>query len=192
MPAESNQSVARPRGDSPNKERGFMTNRRDLHTNDNTDAVTNEHLSEETQRSYVAALLAGAARDPEWAYATEHLANCPQCLEGALRGAHELWDSPRWRLLEPGEFARRAQQLWINRLREHPEAPKREAAAYELGALEPLGGAGFAALLEAAERDPDQEVREAAIAALADAHARKPLAARLEMFEATADIPSPA
>jgi DNA primase len=55
----------------------------------------------------------------------------------------------------------------------------REAAARELGALEPLGRAGFAALLEAA-LDPDEGVAEAAATALAEVAARQPFVARLQ------------
>jgi hypothetical protein len=155
---------------------------RHIPTYTTNDGPTNDHLSEEIQCRYIAALLAGAARDAEWAYATEHLANCPECVDGAVRGARELWDSPRWQLLETGEFAKKAQQIWITRLREHPHAPKREAAAHELAALEPLGGAGFAALLRAAKHDSDEGVREASIVALRGALQRKPLASRLPTY----------
>ncbi len=161
-----------------------MTDRKHIEEGDQDIVVTaDEHLPEATQRRYIAALLVGAAADPGWADATEHLKHCSECTEGALRGARELADSPQWRLLKPGEFARSAQQLWITRLREHARAPMREAAARELGALEPLGPAGYTALVEAALYDTHRDVRAAAQAALAEAHERQPLAARLPDWE---------
>ncbi len=98
------------------------------------------------------------------------------------------WGVAKWRLLEPGEFARRAQALWITRLLEHARAPIREAAARELGALETLGGDGYAALIEAAVNDRDEDVRAAAKNALAEAHGRQPLRARLRDWDRTAAV----
>lgn len=141
------------------------------------------HLAGSTQRWYLAALLAGTARDRSWAEATEHLANCAACAEGAVAHARELSQTPNWQLLEPGEFARRAQAIWINRLREHERAPIREAAARELGALEQLGGDGFCALVAAAVEDRDENVRAAAKTALMETHARQPFRARLRNWE---------
>jgi len=157
-------------------------------SNHDTLFTADGHLSGSAQRRYIAALLAGAASDQTWAEATDHLAGCFQCTEGAMRSARELGESPKWRLLEPGEFARRAQALWITRLLEHARAPIREAAARALGALETLGGDGYAALIEAAVNDRDEDVRAAAKNALAEAHGRQPLRARLRDWDRTAAV----
>ncbi|HEX8645506.1 MAG TPA: hypothetical protein VF715_01310 [Thermoleophilaceae bacterium] len=162
-----------------------MSDRERIHEEEFGDVVAaGEHLTEIMQVRYVAALLAGVANSPAWAHATEHLANCAECAEGALDGARQLWDSPNWRLLEMGEFARRAEELWIRRLRGQPRAAVRQAAAAELGALEPLGIAGFAALVQAAVEDRDDGVRATAAAALAEANRRLPIARRVREGDA--------
>lgn len=157
-----------------------MPDSKQIHEGQTTLLTADGHLAESTQRWYILALLSGTARDPTWAEATEHLTSCTACVESAVRSAKELvGESPDWQLLEPGEFARRAQELWIRRLQEHKRAPIREAAARELGALDELGGDGYCALVAAAVEDSDENVRLAAKDALAETHARQPLRGRL-------------
>lgn len=162
-----------------------MSDRKRIHEEELEDSLAaGEHLTDTMQVRYVAALLAGVAKSPAWAHATEHLASCAECAEGAMEGARQLWGGPNWRLLEMGEFARRAEELWIRRLREQPRAAVREAAAAELGALEPLGTAGFVALVQAAVEDGDEGVRATAAAALAKANTRLPIARRIRPGDA--------
>jgi hypothetical protein len=160
-----------------------MTNgRHDPETHANIAMIHEDHLSEGMQRRYIAALFHGAAEDPAWLYATEHLAACTSCVDGAMRCAQEICDSPDLRLLVPGEFALHAQRVWIKRLRQHPRAAMREAAAHELGNLEAIGPAGYSALVDAALRDPDSSVRAAAEDALAAAFAREPVGAQVRRW----------
>jgi hypothetical protein len=147
--------------------------------NDHAEVVVSEqdHLTETEQRRYVAAFLGGTDEAPEWAHAKQHLLTCDACADGALERARDIWASPQLALLEPGEFARRAQAVWARRLREHPGAPMREAAARELGSVESLGKEGLGALIEAAMGDRDDKVRAAAKSALSARRDHEPLAA---------------
>ncbi len=164
-----------------------MPDSKQIHEDQTTLLTVDGHLAESTQSWYIGALLSGTASDPTWVEATEHLASCAACVESAVRSTRELGESPDWELLKPGEFARRAQELWIRRLQEHERAPIREAAARELGILDELGGDGYCALVAAAVEDPDDNVRLAAKDALAETHARQPLRARLRDWEAPAE-----
>lgn len=119
-----------------------------------------EHLSDADVRRYIAALLYGVATSGEYEFAIEHLTHCPDCVEVAVGYARHLSDMVEPEALKPGRFLESAHELWMTRMREHPQPAMREAAAVALGQLEPLSPKGFSALLESAMRDPDVDVRK--------------------------------
>jgi len=150
---------------------------------DHNTTALDDHLSVTAILRYLAALLAGLLKDnPEWERERRHLQECRLCADAAAEHlGHLLWDSPDWDLLEPGEFARRAQDVWITRLQHDDRAPMREAAALQLGTLEPLSNHGFRVLLDAAVADRDPEVRFAAAQALRSALDSEDLLSRVQL-----------
>jgi hypothetical protein len=79
-----------------------------------------------------------------------------------VRYATRIVEAPELRLLRPLGPALQAQRFWTERLTTHGHPAMREAAAQELGDIEPLGPEAVRALASAALEDGDADVRAAA------------------------------